>query len=155
MVGYPSHISLYAHLFFIEVRGSSVARDWTAGSFCRDDIHCESESSRGNSVCVFPEGTTTLGDQVGLFHASIFQPVVNVGAKVTPVSIRYLDKNRVQTGCPAYVGDMTLLCSLDQVVIESALIVEVSFLSTIDVKDLSRESISDLSRAMILTDLFK
>ena len=81
--------------------------------------------------------------------------MVNVGAKVTPVSIRYLDKNRVQTGCPAYVGDMTLLCSLDQVVIESALIVEVSFLSTIDVKDLSRESISDLSRAMILTDLFK
>ena len=50
---------------------------------------------------------------------------------------------------------MTLLRSLDQVVIESALIVEVSFLSTIDVKDLSRESISDLSRAMILTDLFK
>ena len=109
----------------------------------------------GHSVCVFPEGTTTLGDQVDLFHASIFQPVVNVGAKVTPVSIRYLDKNRVRTECPAYVGDMTLLRSLDQVVIEPVLIVEVSFLSTIDVKDLSRESISDLSRSMILTYLFK
>ncbi|MDA0237600.1 MAG: lysophospholipid acyltransferase family protein [Proteobacteria bacterium] len=109
----------------------------------------------GHSVCVFPEGTTTLGDQVGTFHSSIFQSALNAGAKITPVAIRYLDKAHARTDCPAYVGSMTLLRSLDQIVIEPLLIVEVSFLPTIDVKGLSRQSISDLSRAMILTDLFK
>ena len=33
-------------------------------------------------VCVFPEGTTTLGDRLGAFHSSIFQPAVKNGSKV-------------------------------------------------------------------------
>ena len=109
----------------------------------------------GHSVCVFPEGTTTLGDHVSTFHASIFQPVVAARGKITPVTIRYLDKKRVRSNCPVYVGDMTLMRSLDQIVIEPLLIVEVTFLTTIDANNLSRQSASDLSRTRISTNLLK
>lgn len=43
----------------------------------------------GYRVCVFLEGTTSGGDRVHHFHPSMLQPVVNVGARIVPVAIRW------------------------------------------------------------------
>ena len=106
-------------------------------------------------VCVFPEGTTTLGDRLGAFHSSIFQPAVKNGSKVLPVALRYLDETRKPTTAPAYIGSMTLMSSLDRIITEPIISVEVSFLTPIDSRGSERRHISKLSREMILNTLFK
>lgn len=118
-----------------------------------EDIE-ESLLNRQN-VCVFPEGTTTPGDRLGAFHSSIFQPAVKSGSKVLPVAIRYLDETGKPTIAPAYIGSMTLMSSLDRIITEPMLCAEVNFLEPIDSRGSEREHISEVSREMIFTALFK
>jgi 1-acyl-sn-glycerol-3-phosphate acyltransferase len=44
--------------------------------------------ARGESVVVFPEGTTTDGTRLGRFHAAMFQAAIDAGAVVQPVALR-------------------------------------------------------------------
>ena len=46
--------------------------------------------SQGRSVALFPEGTTSDGREVGLFHARLFQSAIDAGADVLPVTINYV-----------------------------------------------------------------
>jgi 1-acyl-sn-glycerol-3-phosphate acyltransferase len=43
----------------------------------------------GQAVGVFPEGRTTDGEAIGVFHARIFQPAVLAEVPVQPVALRY------------------------------------------------------------------
>ncbi len=108
-----------------------------------------------HTVCVFPEGTTTSGDRLGNFHPSIFQPAVEISVKVLPVAIRYVDAKRNPTTTPAYVGNMTLMKSIDRIIIEPIIFAEVSFLKPIDTRELKRDHIAKVSRDMIFSSLFK
>jgi 1-acyl-sn-glycerol-3-phosphate acyltransferase len=58
------------------------------------------------SVAVFPEGTTTMGDEVLVFRPALFQPAVERGLAVQPVSIAYSSQ------AAAYVGETSFLQSL-------------------------------------------
>lgn len=44
---------------------------------------------QGETVVLFPEGTTTRGDRVLRFHARLFQPAMAASAPVQPVAIEY------------------------------------------------------------------
>lgn len=44
---------------------------------------------RGARLMLFPEGTTTRGDQVLRFHGKLFQPAQRAGANVQAVALRY------------------------------------------------------------------
>ncbi|MGK0271295.1 MAG: 1-acyl-sn-glycerol-3-phosphate acyltransferase [Cocleimonas sp.] len=46
----------------------------------------------GDSILVFPEGTTGSGDNVKRFHARIFAPALDHGLLVQPIVIQYLDE---------------------------------------------------------------
>jgi 1-acyl-sn-glycerol-3-phosphate acyltransferase len=63
----------------------------------------------GVPVVLFPEGTTTDGQRVLRFHATMLQPAIDVGATVTPCAIGY----QLEDGDPAqevcWWGEMTLL----------------------------------------------
>lgn len=107
------------------------------------------------TVCVFPEGTTTSGDRLGNFHPSIFQPAVEISVNVLPVAIRYLDAKRNTTTTPAYIGGMTLMSSLDRIIIEPIIFAEVIFLTPIDSRGSKRDHISKVSKDMIFNSLFK
>lgn len=58
------------------------------------------------SVAVFPEGTTTMGDEVLVFRPALFQPWVERGLPLQPVAIAYSSR------AAAYVGETTFLESL-------------------------------------------
>ena len=68
---------------------------------------------QGLRVTVFPEGTTSDGEEVQKFHASLLQAPIDAGAWVQPVGLGYFDAG---TGAlckrVAYVGDDTLTCSI-------------------------------------------
>lgn len=52
---------------------------------------------QGEAVGVFPEGRTTSGEAIGVFHARIFQPAVLAGVPCQPVALRYGDGGDMQT----------------------------------------------------------
>jgi len=62
----------------------------------------------GERFAVFPEGTTTAGDRVLHFHASLIQPAVLAGVPVHPVAIRFLRPDGSLCREAAYDGDRTI-----------------------------------------------
>lgn len=66
----------------------------------------------GACVAAFPEGTTTDGTDVGVFHASIMQPAIEACAHIYPVAIRYQDTLGVHSTAPAYIDDLPFAASL-------------------------------------------
>lgn len=67
----------------------------------------------GETMCVFPEGTTSNGLALLPFHANLFQAAVSAGCHVQPICLLYEDAQGRQTTAPAYIGDTSLAESLD------------------------------------------
>ncbi|MCP5285879.1 MAG: 1-acyl-sn-glycerol-3-phosphate acyltransferase [Burkholderiaceae bacterium] len=66
----------------------------------------------GDTVAVFPEGTTGTGPELLPFHANLLQAAITTGAAVQPVALRYADPTHRFSPAAAWVGDATLLDSL-------------------------------------------
>ncbi|HEY6095580.1 MAG TPA: lysophospholipid acyltransferase family protein [Gallionellaceae bacterium] len=71
--------------------------------------------SKGGCVAVFPEGTTSYGDTLLPFHASLFQPVIHSESKVWPVAMRYRHADGSLNREAAYVGDTSFGESVKQI----------------------------------------
>jgi 1-acyl-sn-glycerol-3-phosphate acyltransferase len=78
----------------------------------------------GDIVAIFPEGTTTYGDEVLPFKSSLLQPIVEVDGHVQPVAIRYRTPEGELAMAPTYVGDTSFAESFWAVCGERALLVE-------------------------------
>lgn len=66
----------------------------------------------GESVAVFPEGTTGPGDELLPFHANLLQAAVSTGTPVQPIVLRFDDASGRFCRAAQYLGDTTLLQSL-------------------------------------------
>ncbi len=66
----------------------------------------------GDTVAVFPEGTTGPGDALLPFHANLLQAAIATGTAVQPVALRYADARHRFSPAAAWLGDATLLDSL-------------------------------------------
>jgi len=85
----------------------------------------------GESVVVFPEGTTWCGGAGGAFRRAAFQAAIDAGAPVRPVTFAY-----TQGGLPStvasFVGDDALLPSLHRVTRARDLRIELTAHSPLD-----------------------
>jgi len=81
------------------------------------------------SVCIFPEGTSTIGVDVLPFKSNLFESAIHAKVQVYSLAIRY---RSVITGFPsetaAFTGDMGLLESMSRILKDRKLIVELIFL---------------------------
>ena len=66
-------------------------------------------------VAVFPEGTTTDGTHLLNFHAALLQPAIETGRPILPVAISYHDASGRHTTAPSFVGEITLIQCLLQI----------------------------------------
>ncbi len=84
---------------------------------------------KNDSVCIFPEGTSTVGDGVLPFRPNLFESAVIAQAPVFSLAITY---KSIETGlrsvAPAFIGDMGLLESMANILRSPGLIVELTFL---------------------------
>ena len=87
----------------------------------------------GRLMCLFPEGTTTEGDELKPFKAALLQPAVEVGATVIPVALRYVQASGERNIAPNYAGDTTLMESLWRIVSHPDIQAELRFLSPVDI----------------------
>lgn len=82
----------------------------------------------GQSVAVFPEGTTGAGDHIMHFHANLVQSAIDAPAPIQPVVLHYREDRHVVSPSAAYIGDTGLLASLWMVACAKALAVSVQIL---------------------------
>jgi 1-acyl-sn-glycerol-3-phosphate acyltransferase len=66
----------------------------------------------GDSLAVFPEGTTSEGPKPLPFHANLLQAAISTQTPIQAVALRYSDAPNPFSPAAAYVGEMTLLSSL-------------------------------------------
>jgi len=72
--------------------------------------------AQGYAVVVFPEGTSSDGSALGSFHANIFESAIRARCEVQLLTLKYLDQATGQSARQAhFIGDMTLLDSLQRV----------------------------------------
>jgi 1-acyl-sn-glycerol-3-phosphate acyltransferase len=76
-------------------------------------VHRMAEAlAAGDTVAVFPEGTTGPGPELLPFHANLLQAAIATAVPVQPVALRYADRAHRFSPAAAWVGEATLLDSL-------------------------------------------
>jgi 1-acyl-sn-glycerol-3-phosphate acyltransferase len=107
---------------------------------------------RGETVAVFPEGTTTDGTRLLPFHSNLVAPAIEVGCEIWPVAVRYTEHGRHSTA-PAYVGEATLMQTMWRIVTARKLEVEVAVLAPLSSAQVSRHGLTEAARQAIATHL--
>lgn len=81
------------------------------------------------SICIFPEGTSTEGRSVRPFKTNLFESAVISKVPVYTVAIQYFDENTgLRSEVAAFVGDMGLLESIAQILRHRHLRVDLTFM---------------------------
>lgn len=106
-------------------------------------------------VGVFPEGTTGLGDHVMPFHGALFQAAIDTGTRVTPVALRYTDREGRPSLAAAYVGDTSLMECLNNIISAGGLTAHVDFLPSIDTAGLDRRHLAAQAHRLIASRLVR
>jgi 1-acyl-sn-glycerol-3-phosphate acyltransferase len=107
--------------------------------------------AEGDCVGLFPEGTTTEGDQLLKFHSSLFEPAVAHGARVHPVALRYLHADGTACRAAAFVGELTFAQSLGLVIRTREMVVRVAFADPVDPAGLNRREVAAETHARVAT----
>jgi len=119
----------------------------------RVNEHATQALEAGDTVVVFPEGTTTDGTALLKFHGALLQPVVDAGGHLQPVALRYRHPQGDVATVAAYVGDDTFGQSFWRVCGERELHVEVHVMPPIPAADRHRRELARASEQAIRTAL--
>jgi 1-acyl-sn-glycerol-3-phosphate acyltransferase len=111
--------------------------------------HCAEALRAGDTVAVFPEGTTGPGPELLPFHANLLQAAVSVDAPLQPLALRFHVPGERFASAAAYVGDTHLLTSLWRVASARSLRAELKILAPIETQAMERRALSDLARQRI------
>lgn len=103
---------------------------------------------RGETIGVYPEGTTTDGSRLLPFHANLLQPAIDAGAQVRPMALRYT-QGGVRSEAAAYTGGIHLLRSLWRIMMAPRLTVEVHWLPALSAGGLRRHVLAQQAREAV------
>ena len=113
-------------------------------------VHQMAESlTDGDTVAVFPEGTTTDGRELLPFHANLLHAAVTTGTPVQPVALRYADATHAISPAAEYIGDTSLAQSLWRIASARGLVVHVDLLPAQDSRHADRRALAQLLREQI------
>lgn len=112
--------------------------------------------SQGGCVAIFPEGTTSYGDTLLPFHASLLQPAVHSESKIWPAAIRYTHADGSLNRAASYVGEVSFGQSLKEIVSQPEMYAELVFLPPIAThgktrRELARQAEVAIAAALNLT----
>jgi 1-acyl-sn-glycerol-3-phosphate acyltransferase len=103
----------------------------------------------GETVAVFPEGTTSDGRSLLPFHANLLQAAVATATPVQPVGLRFSDAAQRISGAVEFVGATTLAQSLWRVACGDALVAHVTLLPARPSAHQDRRALAQALRADI------
>ncbi|MFO1219031.1 MAG: lysophospholipid acyltransferase family protein [Burkholderiaceae bacterium] len=100
----------------------------------------------GDTVAVFPEGTTGDGHALLPFHANLLQAAIATGTPVQPVALRYAEPGHPVSPCVAWVGTTTLAQSVWRIAGARGLEVQVQALDARASRHADRRALSGVLR---------
>lgn len=103
----------------------------------------------GDTLAVFPEGTTGDGHALLPFHANLLQGAIATATPVQPVALRFFDADHAISPAVAYLDDTSLLQSLWSVVCAQGLGVRVTVLPALSVAHADRRRLAERLRGEI------
>jgi 1-acyl-sn-glycerol-3-phosphate acyltransferase len=103
----------------------------------------------GDSVGLFPEGTTSEGDTLLKFHSSLFEPAVANEAQVHPCGVRYERPDGSPCRAMAYVGELSFMQSLGLAIRQRGVVARVAFAPAIDTRGLDRREATRRAEAAV------
>jgi 1-acyl-sn-glycerol-3-phosphate acyltransferase len=103
----------------------------------------------GDSVAVFPEGTTGEGPLLLPFHANLLQAAVATATPVQPIVLRFADATQAYSTAVVYIGDTSLLQSIWRVVSARGLCAHVDLLPPIATAHADRRRLAEHLRELI------
>ncbi len=117
-----------------------------------DDV--SSALHHGYCVAGFPEGTSSEGSTVSLFHANLFEAAIHPHIQVQPLAIRYTNPN---TGAlclkAAFIGDIGFVQSLHQVMTSTGIHAKVHAGALLSPQGHSRRTLAHLSHRSVSNQL--
>ncbi len=107
----------------------------------------------GETVVVFPEGTTTDGRSLLPFHSNMVAPAVQAGCEIWPLALRYTQQGE-PSDAAAFVGDMDLLTCLWNILSARDLTAEITLLPALSAAPgATRHQLAQQARAAIAAQL--
>ena len=103
----------------------------------------------GETVAVFPEGTTGTGPEPLPFHANLLQAAVATGTPVQPVVLRFDDRHGRFSEAVTFIGQTTLLQSVWRVASARGLKVSVEFLPPVGTRHADRRALAAHLRELV------
>ena len=117
-------------------------------------VHLMAEAlAAGQTVAVFPEGTTSDGRALLPFHANLLQAAIATATPVQPVALRFSDADGSISAAVEFVGATTLVESLWRVACGERLVVHVALLPARESAHLDRRALSETLRDDIAAHL--
>ena len=103
----------------------------------------------GDTVAVFPEGTTSKGHDLLPFHANLLQAAIATEVPVQPVALRYADDLHDVSPAADYTGTISLARSLWMLAAAQGLTVRVDVLPAEGVRHADRRALASHLRQRI------
>lgn len=117
-------------------------------------VHAMAEALKaGDTVAIFPEGTTSDGQALLPFHANLLQAAIATETPVQPVAIRFSDSTHTISRAVEFVGATTLAQSLWMVASGDALVVRVALLPPRETALADRRALAEQLRGDIAAAL--
>ncbi len=111
--------------------------------------HMAEALAAGQTVAIFPEGTTGDGSALLPFHANLLQAAIAAQTPVQPVALDYSDAEGACSRAVSFVGDTSLVRSLWWVANGEGVRVRVQVLASHGVRHADRRRIAALIAAEI------
>jgi 1-acyl-sn-glycerol-3-phosphate acyltransferase len=119
-------------------------------------VHAVAASlTAGQTVAIFPEGTTSTGHGLLPFHANLLQAAVATASSVQPIALRYSDSTHAVSEAVEFVGRTTILESLWGTACGDGIVVRLAVLpardaSGADRRELARRLQADIASALAI-----
>lgn len=103
----------------------------------------------GDTVAIFPEGTTTAGDRLLRFHTSLFEPAVANSADISPAAIGYRNERGEPTSSVAFIGETSFSQSMTNIIGTPRVIAHITFAPVISTHQRNRREVAAEAEAAI------
>lgn len=117
-------------------------------------VHTMAEALQaGQTVAVFPEGTTGSGREPLPFHANLLQAAIATATPVQPAVLRYHQPGQRFSAAAEFVGDTTLVRSVWRVATARGLAVDVDLLLSQATAHADRRALAEHLRNVVADQL--
>jgi 1-acyl-sn-glycerol-3-phosphate acyltransferase len=119
-------------------------------------VHQVADALRaGDTVAVFPEGTTGPGPELLPFHGNLLQAAIATETAVQPVALRFADAARPFSEAAQFLGETTLADSLWKLACGDGIMVSVTVLDAQATRHADRRSLAQAMQLQILETLVR